>query len=228
MKSIFILVVVISSFSLAKAQSLSYTDPAAAYNRLLLENGAGTYIQIGNFRVHGNQYLYGGKINSQVYANHNPAPNELLTSFDTYKKELMVYESNSQKLISLFGVDSFQFKTPNGKEINILAAKYVDSTKKGYYQMVLNNSRIKLVKYYETKLVISTTNYVQSEYREFSLDYDYYFIDKATGIITPINTYYTKLKKLLKDHVDIEEQVKRFEYNSNVEEALIKIFNNYK
>ena len=62
-------------YSASFGQAATYSDPAQAYIRILLEkSGEGGYKQIGNFKVLGTSYLYGGNQFGDVFFKNGSAP----------------------------------------------------------------------------------------------------------------------------------------------------------
>jgi hypothetical protein len=228
MKSLLVFVSTLIFTVVLNAQALSYSDPAVMYNRILAESGNGTYTQIGTYRVVGNQFLNGGKLESIVFSDSSKKANQLLTSYDTYYQQLYVYEITTKQQITLLNVDSFMVTLPTKKVLTMVNTKFYNFKKKGFFQVVLNNENITLLKYYSTKLGFSSTNYVQPELREFDLSYTYYYYDAKTKTLEELPSYYSKIEKKLSSKVNIGNYVSKNAYNLNVEESLITIFKEYK
>jgi hypothetical protein len=228
MKTLFILFLLCSSGFL-KAQSLSYTDPAAAYNRLILEKNSGIYVQVGTYKVQGTKYLYGGKLETDVYIKTRLLAEQVLASYDTYAKNLDVFAVNTDNKINFDNVDSFISNTKTGEKLKFVAATYVDPSKKGFFQVVTSNSNVILYKYYDSQLTIPTNNYVDASLREFGLEYNYYFYDtKLKNLKKMNNTNYKYVTKLLKNNITEAYIANREDYVLNIETSLIKMFENYK
>ena len=228
MKTLLLTAIIICNVTLANAQSLSYTDPAAGFNRMMLENNSGTYVQIGNYKVQGTSKLYGGKLETEIYGTDSKSVMRATASYDSYLKLVEVYEEASQKVINVLNVDSFVSYSQANTPLKFLAPKFVDVSKKGFFQVVLVQSNITLYKYYDCALAIPSNNYVNSALREFDITFEYYYKDAATNELIPIKNNYKALVALLKKHVNVVDLVDRTTYNMNVENSLITIFKNYK
>ncbi len=228
MKIVLTFIMVISCY-FVQAQSLSYTDPAAAYNRLMIEKNNGTYTQIGAYKVQGTKYLYGGKLETDVYIKTRLMAEQVLASYDTYDKKLDVFAANTEARINFDNVDSFISKTKNGDKYKFVHADYVEPKEKGFFLIVASNPNVVLYKYYETQLSIPSENYIDAAAREFSVEYYYYYFDTKLKVLKKMNnTNYKYVVKLLKNNVAESFITNREDYVLNIENSLIKMFENYK
>ena len=94
----------------ATAQQLSYSDPAISYQRILLEkSGEGTFQQIGNFKVTGTSFLYGGNQKGNIYTPKEKAESATI-SYNTYNQQVHVLQQGQDKelVMALKEVDSFE------------------------------------------------------------------------------------------------------------------------
>src|SRR4051794_28622105 len=90
--NLFLPVIISSAF----AQALSYTDPATAYARILMEkSGEGSYRQISNYKVTGSPYLFEEKLSGNIYTPTEKALNVQL-SYDTYYQVVEIYQGNNE------------------------------------------------------------------------------------------------------------------------------------
>ena len=199
----------------ALSQAMSYTDPAAAYQRVLLEkSGAGTYQQIGNFKVTGSPYLYGEKLKGAVYAGKESGSNITL-SYNTFKQELDIYQNESPFAIikPATEVDSFILIKPSESKylrenLQFYSSRLLDPSMKAcFFQMVAPGNRLKLLKAYVSNLDYVSTNYIQSELRQFSLDYQYYFFDAQTLKLTKLKLNKKKIVDAFKSYRDVSDLI---------------------
>lgn len=172
-------------FSAIIAQQSSYFDPAQAYNRLLIEKGAGEYRQISNYKVTGTSFLFGEKNKGNVYAPNEGGENIPLT-YDTYTQAVDFYPSGSSKALTKEPgtLDSFVIKK-NAEamlenDITFIYGSTLGSKDKAYYQVVARGGKVSLYKKYTAQLGLVTTNIVQAELRQFDINVDYYYAD-STG-----------------------------------------------
>ena len=173
------------SFNDVKAQAASYSDPAQAYLRVLLEKGGeSNQQQVGTFKVVGTSFLYGGNLIGDVYFKNGSAKNVLIT-YDTYKQSLGVNAGDDGKALmkQLEELDSFVLKagpkTEFKTDLKFISILPLDSSKKLFLQRVVTGPRFNLYKAYTSDLGYVSTNYIQSELRQFDLNYTYYYTDNT-------------------------------------------------
>jgi hypothetical protein len=212
------------------AQQLSYSDPATAYMRLLLEkSGEGSYQQIGNFKVVGTSYLYGPKLAGDIYTPKEKATNIQL-SYNTYNQQIEAYQNNSERpiIMKLAEVDSFRLIAARNadfkEDLLFVNATKLDPSKKFFGQVVASGKRFNLYKAYKSELGYVSTNYVQSELRQFDLNFDYYYSDSAKAGLKKLKVTPGGLKKEFNEIADITTFANDEELGTNPEYALRKIF----
>jgi hypothetical protein len=213
----------------AFSQISSYSDPASAYMRILLEkSGEGSYQRIGTFKVIGTPYLYGPKLNGNVYTATERGKNIQL-SFNTYNQQLEIYQNgqNNPLIKTAMEVDSFQVLSNADIKDDMLfvSSNIVDlNAKKCFFVEVYKGNRFSLYKLYKSELGYVSTNYVQSELRQFDLNYEYYYKDTAKAGIKKMKINSKYLKGEFKDISDISAYVNADEFTTNTEYQLKKIF----
>ena len=212
------------------AQQLSYSDPATAYMRLLLEkSGEGSYQQIGNFKVVGTSYLYGPKLTGDIYTTKERATNIQL-SYNTYNQQVEAYQNNSEKpiIMKLADVDSFRLIAARNSDFKedllFVNANKIDASRKFFAQHVIAGKRFNLYKAYKSELGYVSTNYVQSELRQFDLSYEYYYSDSAKPGLKKLKVTPGGLKKEFNEIADITSFANDEELSTNPEYVLGKIF----
>ncbi|HAN65555.1 MAG TPA: hypothetical protein DCQ34_04440 [Chitinophagaceae bacterium] len=212
------------------AQALSYVDPAISYQRILLEkSGEGSYKQIGNFKVIGTPYLYGNSFKGNVYTPAEKAENADI-SYNTYNQQVEVVQSGATKplMMSLQDVDSFKLiiKDKNGtpEVLSFINASQVDKSKKLFMQEVYNGKRFSLLKAYSSTMGYVSTNYVQSELRQFDLIVDYYYFDVQKPGIKKLKISAKNLKSEFSSVADISAITSGDDFEKNTEFALKEIF----
>ncbi len=231
LKSFFLfLVATISIVNFSHAQAASYTDPAQAYKRILSEKGSeGSFQRIGNFKVVGTSFLYGGNLLSNVYFKNGSVKNVMIT-YDTYRQELSFnMGSGDNTLINqLNGLDSFTIRADENTvyktDLRFVNVEQFDTTQKLFLQKVATGPRFNLYKSYKSDLSYVSTNYIQSELRQFDLNYDYYYTDIQSPGLKKLKTGSRAVKKEFNDIKDISFIVDVKGYNSNPELSLIKVF----
>ena len=216
--------------NIASAQQLSYSDPATAYMRLLLEkSGEGSYQQIGNFKVVGTSYLYGPKLAGDIYTTKERATNIQL-SYNTYNQQVEAYQNNSEKpiIMKLADVDSFRLIAARNSDFKedllFVNANKIDASRKFFAQHVIAGKRFNLYKAYKSELGYVSTNYVQSELRQFDLSYEYYYSDSTKPGLKKLKVTPGGLKKEFNEIADITSFANDEELSTNPEYVLGKIF----
>lgn len=217
--------------SAAMAQS-GYMDNALNYNRLIRERtGDGVYKVIGNFRVVGTSYLFGERNKGNLFSTEAKAYNIYL-SYNTYNQEVEFYSSaNPDKpLVKEPGtVDSFvindNIEVGIIKPIKFVYATHIGATDKFYYQEIVSGGRFSLYKRYKSELGYVSTNYVQSELRQFDMTYDYYYSDNTSKGIKKLKANPGFVTKEFKSIKDVSGIATSDSFSMNPEETLIKVFN---
>ncbi len=225
------------SFFIVCACLLSYggfsqpaSDLAISHNRLIREKTADDlYKLIGTFKVVGTPYLYGEKNKGHLFSPEATAFNIFL-SYNTYSQELeFCSTSNPDKpLVKEPGeVDSFVI-LPN-IELGILTplkfvhGKHIGSKENAYYEEIYSGDKYSIYKKYKSELGYVSTNYIQSELRQFDLGLDYYYNspDKQMKKLKANSSTVIKEFKNVKDlSLVINEEI----FTINAEEAFRKTF----
>ena len=121
----------------ATAQQASYVDPAQAYNRILVEKGANSYRQVGNYKVIGSPFLFGEKNKGNIYSKPETAKNIEL-SYNIYNQEVAFYSTANpdNELVKTPGsLDSFLLRHP---ALNRRVAGMLQAVKGSLPQPVVN------------------------------------------------------------------------------------------
>lgn len=211
--------------------SRGWTDPALNHNRLIQQQtGDGIYKLIGPYKVVGTQFLYGEHHKGDMFSPEAKAYN-LFISYNTFNQEVEFYSTANpdKSLIKEPGeVDSFIIHQNIELEINT-PLKFVYGTHLGtddkyFYQEVYAGKQFSLYKRYKSELGYVSTNYVQSELRQFDLTYEYYYTDSRKKGLKKIKTNASSVIKEFKDYSELSDIVKPDDFDVNREEALRKVF----
>ncbi len=232
------LLFVLISISFLSAQSLgmpsapgSWSDPALNHNRLIQNRmGEGTYKLIGPFKVKGTPFLYGEKHEGDFFSADEKAWN-LKISYNVYNQELEFYskENSEQTLVKQPGeLDSFIIHADPATMIDhplkFVYGTVIGAKDKFYYQELYTGSQYSLYKKYKGDLNYVSDNYIQSELRQFDMDYEYYYIDHATKQVKKLKKNSSAVVKEFKNIKDISALVDATEFTANPELVLRKIF----
>lgn len=180
-----------------------WVDPALSHNRLLREQmGEGAYKLIGPFKVIGTPYLFGERNKGNMYASDATAVN-LELGYNTYSQELeFVSPGTSKPLVKAPGeVDSFTFlaNTTVGlsQDIRFIYGKYLGSGEKAYFQELAVGPKMGIYKRYKADVGYVSSNYVQSELRQFDLLYDYFVYNASTRSLKKIKNSFSAIQSAL-------------------------------
>ena len=216
---------------LVSSQALSYLDPASAFLRIYLEKGSeGTYQQIGNFKVIGTSYLFGEKLKGGIYTKTEKSEHVEL-GYNTYNQSLDVKLNGVQSITKKAAeVDSFIIYANNSEFIKndllfYSSALVSPKSKDGFYQVISTGSKYNLYKGYTAALDIVSTNYIQSDLRQFTLEYNFYYTDNSTKDFKKLKLSKKKIVDEMKSKMDVSIFLDEEELDKNPEIALKKVFN---
>jgi len=216
---------------LVSSQALSYLDPASAFLRIYLEKGSeGTYQQIGNFKVIGTSYLFGEKLKGGIYTKTEKSEHVEL-GYNTYNQSLDVKLNGVQSITKKAAeVDSFVIYANNSEFIKndllfYSSALVSPKAKDGFYQVISTGSKYNLYKGYTAALDIVSTNYIQSDLRQFTLEYNFYYTDNSTKDFKKLKLSKKKIVDEMKSKMDVSIFLDEEELDKNPEIALKKVFN---
>jgi hypothetical protein len=211
------------------AQQASYFDPAQAYNRLLIEKGNGTYRQISNFKVTGTSFLYGEKNIGSIYATNETGDNILLT-YDTYTQNVDFSPSATGPVLTKEpgALDSFIIKKkPDAmldNDILFVYGSILGSKDKVYFQVVARGKKVHLYKKYTAELGMVSTNYIQSELRQFNINVEYLYADSTGKGLKKLKITAKNLVKEFASVKDLSGIINEDDLTANRENELIRLF----
>jgi len=205
-------------------------DPALRHNRLLQErSGEGVLQQIGNFKVKGTPYLFGGKTKGNMYSKEAKALNIYL-SYHTYDQNVGFTSTSNpdQILIKEPGdLDSFTILADGSLGIHnnarFVFGSLIGSKEKAYYQEIYSGPKFSIYKKYKSELGYVSDNYIQSELRQFDLLVDYFYTD-AEKKLKKIKPNSSIVIKEFKAVADLSGVINDDIFTNNAEEAFRKTF----
>jgi hypothetical protein len=216
----------------SEAQYLHYTENgyfqnALDYSRLIIQKTeGGVYKQVGIFKVVGTPYLFGEKNKGNLFSSEAKAYNIFL-SYNTYNQEVEFYSSGNpdKPLVKEPGtVDSFLIQENVSLGINhplkFVYGTHLGSSEKFYFLEIYAGRQYSVYERYKSDLGIVSTNYVQSELRQFDLLYDYYYTDSGKGGPKKLKANSASIIKELKSIKDISPVFTNEAFTMNQEEAL--------
>jgi hypothetical protein len=223
-----IVLAIISSSNLF-AQN-NYMDNALNYNKLIQNSTEeGAYKMIGTYRVIGTSFLFGNKNNGDMFSSDAKAYNIFL-GYNTFNQQLEFYSSSNpdKPLIKEPGeVDSFIIKSNSSlgiqNDMKFIYGKHLGSSDKGYYMEIYKGEKYSLYKKYKSELGYVSTNYTQTELRQFDLLYDYYYSDESGGL-NKLKTNVSSIIKEFKKVKDISPVFNLEDFSRDQHAALINAF----
>lgn len=206
-------------------------DNALNYNRLIIAKTAdGAYKLVGVFKVVGTSYLFGEKNKGNMFSSEAKAYNIFL-SYNTYNQEVEFYSSGNpdKPLIKAPGtVDSFLIKENVSLGINhplkFVYGSHLGSSEKSYFLELYAGKRFSIYKRYKSDLGYVSTNYIQSELRQFDLLYEYFYLDTAKAGLKKLKPNTSSIIKELKNIKDISPVFTNDDFTRDQEAALRKAF----
>lgn len=226
--SFLISLLLVSSISFAQQP---HADLAINHNRLLTERtGEGVYKLIGPYKVIGTPYLFGEKNKGDLFSPEAKAYNIYL-SYNTYKQEVEFYSTaNPDKPLTKEPGDVDSFIIQPNIELGIISplkfiyGAHLGSSEKSYYQEVYSGNRFSIYKKYKTDLGYVSTNYVQSELRQFDLEREYYYTDTEKKSIKKIKPSASTVIKEFKSVKDLSGVISDDAMTLSPDEAFRKAF----
>lgn len=209
----------------------AWTDPALNHNKLLIQKtGEGNYKIIGTFKVMGTSYLYGENHKGDMFATEAKAFNIYL-SYNTYNQEVeFTSTSNPEKpLIKEPGtVDSFMIH-PNiqsgiTEKLKFFYGPLIGSKEKAYFLLLHGGTRFSIYKRYKSELGYVSSNYIQSELREFDLQVEYFYTDTQGKGVKKLKPNAFTVTKEFKDIKDLSAVVTADDFSVNPDAAFKKAF----
>jgi hypothetical protein len=235
MKTIYnflILFILSVSFFNSYGQQLNFTfygtnlnlNEGQAYNRLLIERdkNSGTYQQIGNYKVLGTQYVFSK--NGDIFGKNGKI--SISIRFNTYSQQVEIFQKKTNNFIILDNqdVDSFYLysddKLANQQKIRFINSTYIDNTQKYFYNIIEEGKNYMLYKVYKSTLEEVPTN---PSFREFELEYDYFYKKNPNNKLMKIKTRYSSVYKIFKNDTDISALFSTTEFNTGPESAIKKV-----
>lgn len=190
----------------------------------------GMYKLVGAYKVIGTSYLFGERNKGNLFSTEAAAYNISL-SYNTYNQEVEFYSSSNpdKPLIKEPGtIDSFFINSNESLGITatlkFVYGSHLWSSEKAYFKEIYAGKRFSLYKRYKSDLGYVSSNYVQSELRQFDLLYDFFYTDSETKSIKKIKPNSVTINKEFKATKDVSSAINNDELSTNPEEGLRKVF----
>ncbi len=223
--TIFLLLAIVIS---VQGQQLAYFDAAQAYNRLLIEKNNGAYIRVGNYKVIGTPFLFGERVRGNISATGETTHNIFL-NYNTYNQKLEFFLSENPQVAfekDAATVDSFEFQQNTflglNEGMNFINGKYAGADDKVFLRVMYSGKKYNLYKKYKSVLGVVTTNYIESELRQFDLTTEYYYYDEVTRKYKKLKASYSSIMKEFGE--DVEALIDKDALVTNPDSVLLAIF----
>jgi hypothetical protein len=211
--------------------SRGWTDPALNHNKLLQQRtGEGTLIVIGNFKVKGSPFLYGGMHKGNVFSATEKAWN-IIISYNTYNQELEFLSTSNPTTpyVKEPGeLDSFVIQKDMEagiiSDLKFVYGQVLGSKEKQYFQEVCAGASFNLYKAYKSKLGFVSNNYTQPDLRQFDLEYDYYYSTNDKKGLKKLKANSASIVKEFQAVKDLGSIVTAEAFTLNQNETLRKAF----
>ncbi len=181
------------------AQSGPGLDAAQVFNLLQIQRNENKYYRIGNFKVTGTPFLFGEEQTGNIFT-VGRSMKRVNVRYNIYSQEVETStEISAGKIVSIdiADIDSFFLiaNANHSNDLKFLNKKFFQSKDKGFLQEVFIGSQYSLYKVYKATLEIVTSNYAESELREFAVNYNFYYTLPGSKEIRLIKNSESFLKK---------------------------------
>jgi hypothetical protein len=154
-------------------------DPATNYNKYMVMHENKAYTQVGHYKVYGSSYVFGRHHLGNLYAKGETGLNIYL-SYNVHSQEVEFYSSSnaSEPLVKEIGtVDSFLLRRDSliSEDLKFYYGPVLGSREKTYFLVCNAGPSYQLYKRYKVQIGVVSTNYIESDVRQFELSYDYYY-----------------------------------------------------
>jgi hypothetical protein len=221
--------------TIVTAQQQSYFDPAIAYTKLLLDRTGedGGQQRVGNFKVNGTALFYGTALEGMAYVNGQTVSKSKI-KYDTYSQEIEFVASVNDKQMTFKNenIDSFyvQRKNTSGtlEKFMFYSGKYYNQKSKAFFMKLCSTKNYTLLKEYQTGLAIVSTNYIDTDLRQFDLKANYYYVENtiADKKTTSIKLNKVWLKKKLPNYDMAINLAESFDIYEKPDDFLSLLFSN--
>jgi hypothetical protein len=193
--------------------------------------GDGTFVLIGAFKVTGSPYLFGQRINADLYSQKETAKN-IDINYNTYNQDVEFYSTSNPNtaLTKIVGeVDSFMLKKKPeadiSEDLKFVYGPLLGSTEKAYYQEIYKGSKFSVYKRYKSEIGYPAGSISQGDIRQFDLTVEYFFYDSDVKKMKKLKPGFGNLLKQFENVPNAKTAITVQEYQANPDAAVKKFFN---
>ena len=209
-----------------------WVDPALNHNRLLREQtGEGAFKLIGPYRVIGTSFLFGERNKGNIYGPDATAVN-LMLGYNTYNQEIEFVSpgSTGKALVKAPGeIDSFIFLANASvglkQDTRFVYGKHLGSNEKAYFMELALGSKVGVYKRYKADVGYVSSNYVQSELRQFDLLYDYFVFNPTNRSLKKLKNNYSSILKELSAYGNVSTVFTSDAFSANPDQVIVQAIN---
>lgn len=226
-KCFLIFIFLVFCLSELHAQARAYVDQAQAYNKILLDKEGSKFTRVGKFKVTGSPYLFGTENQGQIFLKYS-IPFKAQINYNLFEQQVEFYPSTSSKTTQVQNfdqIDSFYLQTKNWENVKrnyvFVNANQYGIEEKFFFELVFEGPKYALLKRYSADLAVVTTNYIDSDLRQFEVNIQYYYLNKATNKTAKIKLNSSQFKKAFKPTTTV---IDTLNFQQDPELAAIKVF----
>lgn len=183
---------------------------------------------IGPYRVIGTSFLFGERNKGNIYGPDATAVN-LMLGYNTYNQEIEFVSpgSTGKALVKAPGeIDSFVFLANASvglkQDTRFLYGKHLGSIEKSYFMELAIGSKVGMYKRYKADVGYVSSNYVQSELRQFDLLYDYFLFNPSTRSLKKLKNNFSSIQKELSAFGNTSTVFTSEAYTANPDQAIMQ------
>lgn len=223
-------VLLLITLNLANAQSAAFSDPAQAFNKLMLDkNGVGGGLdRVGAYKVRGTAFYFGGDLPASIFLKDGSYV-DVLVSYNTFTQVINIYDKSKKPLATkkVADVDSFKVgvtTTDYKANVKFVSSFSLGSNENSFFQPLAIGKKYSLYKKYKSDLGIVSDNILQSDLRQYDLLVDYYYAEEGVKGLKKIKLTSSGVTKEFKKIKDVSAIVDEGSFMFNPEAILLNVF----
>lgn len=228
--SVILFVVYLGVLGSVYAQQAAFSDPAKAFNKLLLDKSGegGPLERVGAYKVKGTAFYFGGELPGSIFLKDG-SYQDVLISYNTFNQTVNIYDKSNKPLATkkVADIDSFKVavKTTDYRaNVKFVSSFSIGGNDNGFYQILSVGKKYSLYKKYRSDLGIVSDNILQSDLRQYDLLVDYYYAEEGIKGLKKIKLSESSFIKEFKKVKDLSSIVESGAFTYNPEPVLLSAF----